>query len=323
MATGNYSATWLKNAALLEQNIGVVSGVDFHTCSSFAGLYERPSPFRYRKTDPVSSLLNEHRSNGKNFSRMMRFCRESLLLKWDELRFRVLRMSGAFRAIEELLPEQKFETSGRVPFFYSFSRKKLNGPYLKAGEQLALLNSASHLTRVKTVCEIGAGFGALADSVIALLRPEKYLIIDLPQTLDICFGYLSVQAGHQLASAPFSRGAWRDRQLVIGESQVCFIDATATNLEELKDVDLFLNSSSFAEMDREVLSRYLDSIDRNPGAILLSANPKRVEGSTVFDPDKFASEMQDWVLLARAEHRSHPSLRGIIITLHRVMKAKS
>lgn len=317
----SYSATWTRNARLLRCSSEAVSPSNFFTFSSFAGLYDRPSPFSYRKNLEPGLAPELRASLLSSVKRILRGWQNWIVMKFDELQLRSQFLFGGGLDLEAWIPPKNSSAEYETPFFYSFSNKKLNGPYLKAAEQVNLLQSCVDLSGVEVVCEIGAGFGALAETVIFNLKPRRYFIIDLPETLDISYGYLSAEAtaGERgLFLRNFGRGEWRKSTIQIGETEISFLDATEPAFQSLTGIDLFLNSNSFAEMDSDTLGEYLHLVSKSPGAILLSANPLRTEGSSKFDPDGFASREPDWNLVSRAKQTAHSSFRRNVVTVHRV-----
>lgn len=317
----SYSATWTRNARLLRVSSEAVSPSNFFTFSSFAGLYDRPSPFLYRKNLEPGMAPKLRASLLSSVQLILRGWRNWVVMKFDELQLRSQVLFGGGLDLEAWIPPKNSSAEYETPFFYSFSNRKLNGPYLKAAEQVVLLQRCVDLGGLQDVCEIGAGFGALAETVIFNLKPRRYFIIDLPETLDISYGYLSAEAtaGERgLFLRNFARGEWRRSTLQIGETEISFLDATETAFQSLTGIDLFLNSNSFAEMDSETLGKYLNLVSKSPGAVLFSSNPLRTEGSSKFDPDGFASRQPDWSLVSRAQQTAHSSFRRNIVTVHRV-----
>ena len=60
--------------------------------------------------------------------------------------------------------------------------------YLLAAEEIIFLNKT--LLQSSTVCEIGAGYGRSAHSIISNYNIEKYIVVDLPEMLEISKTYL-------------------------------------------------------------------------------------------------------------------------------------
>lgn len=309
MRDSNYSRTWEKNSELIQRSLYHSTPYNFYKGSSFAGLYERPSPFPYRKYTELGTA--EGTSRG-----FVEVLRERFRLVFDEWNLRVGLQSGRLKGFEDLLPPKASFDPQDPPFFWPFTQKKMNGPYLKAAEQIAILLQEIDPAGVNSICEIGAGFGALAETAIFQLKPQRYSIIDLPEMLEVSFGYLSAQAEGAKRARPFLKDAWRGQKLFHAGTEISFIDATEPDIKLPGNVDLFLNSSSFAEMDKVVLDKYLDLIERNPGTKLLSSNPKRVEGSFLFDPDSFVQGRIGWRLMRRDLLSSHQSFRDIFVTIH-------
>jgi len=231
-----------------------------------------------------------------------------------------LRFERDFVQLTEVIPLKGFAQPALSSAFFNFSDKKLNGSYLKAAEQFISLQKFANPSKHWTVCEIGAGFGAMADIIVTHWQPSRYFIIDLPSTLDISWGYLSALASKRESKylENFEIGKWEGRSLFLGKTQIFFLDATGEDFENLRGIDLFLNSNSFAEMNSETLDKYLELVDRNSDCFLFSANRKRVEGKTEFDPNTFAASRTNWDLLFQGPQTAHATFCRNIMTIHNV-----
>lgn len=203
--------------------------------------------------------------------------------------------------------------------FFPFTARKLNGSFLKAAEQVSMTAPSIAGRKIRTVCEIGAGFGAMAEIILSATRPDRYIIIDLPETLRISWGYLS-----SVASVGATDNTWPNNPslapVVLGGTEVLFVDATSLENHNLSDVDLFINSNSFGEMDHTALNFYLTLVNSAPGALLVSANRARREGDHLFDPLTFTSDFPDWHLLLAATQQIHKSYQRNLVTVHEVRR---
>ena len=147
-------------------------------------------------------------------------------------------------------PVEQFEIEGKY-----YSRSALN--YLTG---LSFLKKHIDFKQIKTVMEIGGGFGTLGEILYKTLPETRYIDIDIPPTLCCSSYYL---------------------QQVIGEGAVTRLDDTANNeqieIEQLKQasvlpswqieklqgkIDLFVNFISFQEMEPDIVQNYLNHVTR-------------------------------------------------------------
>jgi putative sugar O-methyltransferase len=97
----------------------------------------------------------------------------------------------------------------------------------------------------KTVLEIGAGYGRLCHSFLSLETIEKYIIVDLPETLYISKIYLKAVLSEELFR------------------KITFVDALNEFSYFFEDVDIVINVASMNEMLAEVVDNYLKWIDKH------------------------------------------------------------
>ena len=310
------------NASLSSKSAGAVCASNFFLFSSFAGLYDRPSPFPYRKHVRPFDESSQARTL-PHISALLWALRSWVMSQKDAVTLMAsLLLSRRMRAIQHLLPAKNAVAPYDTPFFYRFSKKKINGSFLKASEQLTFLERGWDGFRPNSVCEIGAGFGAMVETYVRAFRPTKYVILDLPETLDLSYGYLLAEArgSAEYFRETFPIGEWRKNNIRFDRTEISFLDATDPKSFGLKGIELFVNSNSFAEMDAPTLESYLRLIDQNQGTFVLSANPRRVEGSFEFDPEIALAGRANWELVLRARQRAHSSYKGNIVTVHRVSR---
>lgn len=110
-------------------------------------------------------------------------------------------------------------------------------------------------------CELGAGYGRLADVVLSAMPNAVYLIIDLPESLLLSQSYLT--ARHPEASAAL----YPDSAAAIAEPRKAggprLIFGLPHELKTVKpgQVDAFVNVYSFMEMNREQIETYFGLIE--------------------------------------------------------------
>jgi len=158
-------------------------------------------------------------------------------------------------------PIEQYHFDGR-----SYSRSSLN--YLLG---LSLLKRHTDLSGIKTVLEIGGGFGTLGEILgKAPSKGLKYIDVDIPPTHFAAEYYLKENFGSQNVKS------FSDLE---GQSEIEISDLPdftvmcSWQLEKLKGkVDLFVNFISFQEMEPEVVENYLKEVTRLKARWLLLRN---------------------------------------------------
>ena len=149
-------------------------------------------------------------------------------------------------------PIEQFTFDGR-----RFSRSSLN--YL-----LGLCLLKRHLEpgeRVRTVLEIGGGFGSLGEILLSGAEEGvRYVDLDIPPNSAVAQYYLSEAFGaDRVATFAATRGRRRiDLASLPAASALCNWQIEALHGE----VDLFVNFISFQEMEPAVVANYLRHVDR-------------------------------------------------------------
>ena len=156
-------------------------------------------------------------------------------------------------------PIEQFVFEGKT-----YSRSSLN--YLLG---LSLLKRHADLSQIKTVLEIGGGFGTLGEILGKAPRKGiKYIDVDIPPTQFAAEYYLKENFGaHKVASFD----ELDNQESVEVESLPDFTVMCSWQLEKLVGkVDLFVNFISFQEMEPKVVENYLHHVTRlRPRWILL------------------------------------------------------
>jgi len=151
-----------------------------------------------------------------------------------------------------------------------------DGTYVVQGGRrvsLDLLQSIDELYRLKEAmgferddrvvfCELGAGYGRLADVVLRAMPNATYVIFDLPESLLLSQHYLtSLHPRAKAALYPESQSALGSEESIRSHRLVFGLP------HQLRDVppgtvDAFVNVYSFMEMSREQIETYFGLIDR-------------------------------------------------------------
>ena len=155
-------------------------------------------------------------------------------------------------------------------------------------------SSVVDFSKVRSIFEIGGGFGATAHSLLHLYpNIRKYLYLDIPPQLYIGTQYLKNHFGtdvvdyrrtSQLDKIEFSAGDKREI-IAIPPWEIEKVDAK---------VDLFWNCASFQEMTPDILVNYIQHMDRiledDDSKLCImtcmqSTNPNELNPNVVADED--------------------------------------
>lgn len=117
-------------------------------------------------------------------------------------------------------------------------------------------------SRIKTVLELGAGYGRTAFVFKKMLPKARVIVVDIPPALYVCERYFINQFPGQKV---FRFRNFKSYSEIAAEFEACDIAFFLPNQMELlpeKIVDLTLNISSLHEMRPDQIRYYFDSIER-------------------------------------------------------------
>jgi putative sugar O-methyltransferase len=124
---------------------------------------------------------------------------------------------------------------------------EINIDYFLSVDEFLFLESAIDIQSIRSVIEIGAGFGRTCHAVLAFCaagQVEKYTIVDLPQVLE-----LSRRALARLIPQYYHK--------------VQFVDATSQSDWQGLSADLAINIDSFQEMPPATIDSYMKQLIAN------------------------------------------------------------
>jgi hypothetical protein len=131
------------------------------------------------------------------------------------------------------------------PVSVTIAECEINVDHLFAVEEFCFLSRNVALNEIRTVVEIGAGFGRTCHALLSLSPSvERYTIIDLPEVLALSRLYL-----RQAIPLLFDK--------------IDFVDCESTELFEGSSADLAINIDSFQEMAPEVIDSYMNKVVLN------------------------------------------------------------
>lgn len=115
---------------------------------------------------------------------------------------------------------------------------------------------------VKSIMELGAGYGRTAFPFLKLMPQIKYFIVDIPPALYIAERYLSSQF-HDRSIFKFKTfEKYSQIEEELQRAQLIFLMPDQLELLPKNIVDLFINISSFHEMKLEQIQYYFSLIQR-------------------------------------------------------------
>jgi putative sugar O-methyltransferase len=125
-----------------------------------------------------------------------------------------------------------------------------------------ILANVPQIPTVKTVCELGAGYGRTAHALLTLRPDFRYVVVDIPPALYVSQRYLSAVYPQRkvFKCRPFN--AYADIKSEFESAELAFL--LPSQLELLPDecFDLFLNISSLHEMSVAQIRYYFRQIHR-------------------------------------------------------------
>lgn len=262
------SKTWKKNSAKLEhfQKININ---DFHNFNVIAGLYQYPSPFIYNKY-LTPNFLNKILSKIQKILKLnlINSYKKDLLNLWEELP----------NDIKKFLPESTKEHESFLSLNHEDRRYKVNGLYIKCSEQAYNLKRHVKSFLNLNILEIGGGYGIMAE-IMMKYDVKNYFICDLDETLNLAEMYLKNFTKHEIKRIESIEDLNKlDLNTSSGKIYLCNVENYLAFNKEII-FDIVINSCSFAEMNEEMLNKYLDKISRYSNSVVSCSNRDRLEGN--------------------------------------------
>jgi hypothetical protein len=260
------SGTWTKNELKKED----LDDLFFFYKNSFRrGLIESPEKYPHKK--PYSD----------NKFNLKFFIKYYLKIKLNQ------------RYIKNMLQVEKavFQDTGiRFPFhsmhkdfYYTFDNTSFNSNLRKYASFLLFMQTCLDFRKVKNVCEIGAGYGGMAELMIFNHSENisNYIIIDLFETMSISMTYLTNSvSGYNFY---YIEEADSINEIDFSQKNIVFIPTNVysqikSTFRNYLHIDLFINTNSFVEMPKDIVVDYFRFIEQFSDTYLFSSNAiKRIE----------------------------------------------
>lgn len=192
------------------------------------------------------------------------------------------------------------------------------------------LSTASGTKTVDTILEIGAGAGNFAVFAFALLQPRCYIIVDLPQMLAYSGYQILKHVPDVTVIYPYEYSP--DKLQGPGPKVLLLTPSQIENLPN--DIaDVMLNFTSFSEMDREEVDRYIQQVYRvgKPDSVFYNVNrwkimKDRMGGEYIQNPFLFPYKSNDEILSLGLDTFHHETRGGFgvipSLTMTRIARLK-
>ncbi|HOI72920.1 MAG TPA: putative sugar O-methyltransferase [Syntrophales bacterium] len=126
----------------------------------------------------------------------------------------------------------------------------------------SVIRGLSDVKQVRSIIELGGGYGRTAYAFLSLLPSVRYFMVDIPPALYIAERYLTRQFPDRKIFPYRSFKDFRDVDAEFREAQIAFLMPEQLDLLPDRSVDLFLAVDCLHEMRPEQIMRYYRTIDR-------------------------------------------------------------
>ena len=144
----------------------------------------------------------------------------------------------------------------QYPFNY-----EVNEHIIKSYYHINILNSYMELSKTKFIAEIGAGSGNLMSLLKHHFNSKCIINIDLPETLILCIPFLENLFPKAKILLPNEINEKVSEDALLNYDFIFLTPSQITLLEE-NLIDLFINTSSFAEMNMSQIEEYINLIQK-------------------------------------------------------------
>jgi len=114
---------------------------------------------------------------------------------------------------------------------------------------------------IRSVIELGAGYGRLAWVFLSVLRDVRYLVVDIPPALAIAEQYLSALFADRRVFGFRRFDSFADVADEFEAAQIVFLTPNQLDLLPPQRTDLFVNVSSLHEMRPDQIEHYFAAIE--------------------------------------------------------------
>lgn len=175
-------------------------------------------------------------------------------------------------------------TVGRPVEQFTFDGLRYSRSFLNYLRGLVFFKRVVPDAKVRTVLEIGGGYGTLGEILLQGNDDITYVDVDIPPVAFVAGWYLQQVMGRSRVAAWDETRNWTSIDLAASERSAVLCPWQLPDVTG--QVDLFVNFISFQEMEREVVENYYRHIDRLGARWVLLRNS--VAGKPVGGPGQLA-----------------------------------
>ena len=176
--------------------------------------------------------------------------------------FNIIKFSNKnfFQRIQSQGVKNNFENVNQIKNNF-FTDKIVNEKIIHSYYFLNVLNTKFDFKTKKNICEIGPGNGNLISIIKKNFKNSKFLIIDLEETLLASSTHLSSLFPNKKFLLPNEIKNKINSNLIY-ENDFILITPNQIELIEPEIIDLTINTTSFAEMNKEQIKKYFDLVQK-------------------------------------------------------------
>jgi len=151
---------------------------------------------------------------------------------------------------------------GKSKSFFIYKNKIIHYSHLFFVKWISILEKKIDLKKdINLICEIGGGYGGLIEKILMISRP-KVILIDLEITNQLSYYYLT-ENFPDLVIRKFNFNDTKNFKLSDLHGIDIAILAPDIHIDKDIEIDLFINSRSFSEMEKKTIDSYYKFINTN------------------------------------------------------------
>lgn len=148
------------------------------------------------------------------------------------------------------------------PIFINHDEQNITSDLCNSTLEYYSIKEAIDFKGVKSILEIGGGYGRFAYLMLSLIPDVKYIMIDIPPAIWLSQRYLSSTFKDKKIFRVQDFNVFDEVKVQYEEADIVFLLPHQVKYIPKDTIDLSVNISSFGEMKEEQVSNYFEHIDR-------------------------------------------------------------
>ena len=182
------------------------------------------------------------------------------------------------------------------PYSIIIEKKRYSYSFLQACSRFVILNNNFKFSNINSIVELGGGYGALAEIILKRYKHIKYTLIDLPNIVPFCEGYLTKTFHNEVLNMSHIYSN-KKIDMNINNFKERIIISPNNFFEKFENYDLFINEASFQEMDKMQVIYYCNIVSKNSKNLYLH-NTQNSKFNDIKDFDEIFhnfTKNKDWI----------------------------